>query len=230
VPRSLGPAADRFVIPPGGVCDPCNHWLGAQVDTPFVDRFDMRLTRALEGLRGRRAMPYLIESLDATMQLGVELEGGTARIQAARADPNPDGGLDIEIRPKQRDPADVVACTIRALWKIALGALWLLDAEAALDPSWDDLRCGVLGYPFRGYLLQRPFQAMVLRRIDVSVNPTQAESPMAMTFVCGGVVLAVPLAQGATVTAADVEKAGWEIHLSGSVAPNVVRLRVDPSE
>jgi len=230
VPRSLGSDADRFVIPPGGVCDPCNNWLGAQIDTPFVDRFDMRLTRALEGLRGRHGVPHLIEGLDATAQLEVELDGGTARIQAARAEPTPDGGLDIEVRPKQRDPADVVARTIRALWKIALGVLWLADARAALDPSWDHLRCGVMGYPFRGYLLQHPYQARVLRRIDVSVNPRDAQSPTAMSFVCGGVVLAVPMAQGATVAATDVETAGWQIYSSDSVAPNVVRLRLEPSD
>jgi HNH endonuclease len=52
IPRRLGPDADRFVLPAGVVCDPCNAFLGSQIDGPFVDRFDMRLTRRLEGPPG----------------------------------------------------------------------------------------------------------------------------------------------------------------------------------
>src|SRR5437879_5899500 len=70
IPRSLGPRTEDYVIPPGGVCDPCNNWLGAQVDAPFVDRFDIRLTRGLEKLRGRKgALPDVIDGRDATAKL-----------------------------------------------------------------------------------------------------------------------------------------------------------------
>lgn len=92
------------------------------------------------------------------------------------------------------------------------------------------MRCGVLGYSFSGYLLQRPFTAMRTRRIDVHVNAETPKSPVAMLFAVGGVVLAAPLAQGATVAHADVVAAGWDVYSSDAVAPNVVHLRLEPSE
>lgn len=229
IPRSLGPDTERFVIPPGGVCDPCNNWLGGQVDTPFVDRFDMRLTRALEGLRGRRgALPDLIEGREVVAKLDLDLDGAKVTMYASKVEETADGGLDIEIRPKVRDPPDVVARTIRALWKIALGCIYLTNRGEALDPRWDHLRRGVLGYPFAGYLLQRPFTAGITRRLDVNVNVADPESPIAMTFVLGGVALAVPIGLGATVARADVVRAGWEVRASDSVAPTTLRFRLEP--
>src|SRR5215217_697743 len=87
IPRSLGPKTDRFVLPQGVVCDPCNRFLGRQVDAPFVDRFDMRLTRRLEDLRGRSgAVPEVIEGRDVTAELNVDLDGAKVTLLAARAD------------------------------------------------------------------------------------------------------------------------------------------------
>ena len=50
---AFGSNTGDYVLKPGAVCDPCNHFLGRQVDSAFVGRFDLRLTRALEGARGR---------------------------------------------------------------------------------------------------------------------------------------------------------------------------------
>lgn len=121
IPRTFGPDTERFVIPPGGVCDPCNNWLGPQVDAPFADRFDMRLTRRLEGLRSRRgALPETIEGRNPTARLDLDLDGAKVTLFASSVTETPDGGLDIEIQPRVRDPSDVISRTIRALWKIAL--------------------------------------------------------------------------------------------------------------
>ncbi len=230
IPRSLGPRTEDYVIPPGGVCDPCNNWLGAQVDAPFVDRFDIRLTRGLEKLRGRKgALPDVIDGRDATAKLDLELEGAKVTLYAARVDPTEDGGLDIELRPTVRDPPDVVARTIRALWKIALGVMWLADRQAAMAPEWDHLRRGVLGTPFRGYLLQFPFTALITRRLDVNLRLNRPESPMAMSFVLGGVALAVPIAVGVQIDPQEVVAAGWEIYTTESVAPRSIHLRLEPS-
>ncbi len=231
VPRVLGPNTDQFTIPPGVVCDPCNSWLGRQVDAPFTDRFDIRLTRGLEGLRGRSGRPlHTIEGRDATALLELEIEGGKVEIYAARADPSPDGGLDIEIRPQQRDPPDVVARTIRALWKIALGAIWLRDGPEVLDPKYDALRLAVLGAPFNGYLLQAPFVVRVTRRLDVNVGIDRPENPWAMTFILGGVALAVPLTEGAPVRPKDAKEHGWEVRSTRATAPSSIRLRLEPTD
>jgi hypothetical protein len=96
IPRSLGPATNDYVIPPGGVCDPCNNWLGSQVDAPFVDRFDIRPTRGLEGLRGRTgSLPDIIDGRNATAKLDLEMEDAKVTLYAARVDETDDGGLDI---------------------------------------------------------------------------------------------------------------------------------------
>jgi hypothetical protein len=231
IPRSLGPATNDYVIPPGGVCDPCNNWLGSQVDAPFVDRFDIRLTRGLERLRGRKgSFPDIIDGRDATAKLDVELEGAKVTLYAANVDETEDGGLDIELRPTVRDPPDVIARTIRAMWKMALGAIWLADPERALSREWDHLRCGVLGYRFSGYLLQWPFTAIITRRMDVNINSEAPESPVAMSFVLGGVALAVPIAKGARIARDDVASAGWEVYTTESVPPTSVHLRLEPTE
>lgn len=230
IPRSLGPATDRYVIPPGVVCDACNHWLGRQVDAPFVDRFDMTFVRGLEGLRGRSgSAPLTIDGRNATARLDVQLDGAKVELYAAVAEETEDGGLDIEIRPTRADPADVVARTMRALWKIALGCIWLARGDEALDPRWDHLRHAILGAPFKGYLLQAPFVAMRTRSINVEISTERANNPMAVTFVMGGVALAVPLEQGVRISPPDVRRMGWDLHTTQSPAPRTVRLRLEPS-
>jgi hypothetical protein len=113
IPRSLGSETERFVIPPGGVCDPCNHWLGAQVDAPFVDRFDMRMTRALHEMRGRKGViPKVIESQSPTARFDVDIDGAKVTFYASVVTHMADGTLEIEIQPKIQDPPDVVARTI----------------------------------------------------------------------------------------------------------------------
>jgi len=229
IPRSLGPATDDYVIPPGGVCDECNNWLGGQVDAPFVDRFDIRLTRGLEQLRGRKGtLPDIIDGRNAMAKLEVEIEGAKVTLYAAKAEETSDGGLHIELQPTVRDPPDVTARTIRALWKIALGIMWLADRERALSREWDHLRCGILGYRFSGYLLQWPFTALITRRMDVNLSLETPESPTAMSFALGGVALAVPIANGARIARDDVTAAGWEVHTTDASAPQSVHVRLDP--
>lgn len=216
------------MIAAGGVCDECNQWLGRQIDAPFANRFDMKLTRGLERLRGRGGIPSVIEGRDATARLTIELDGRTVVVDAARADERDDGGLDIEVRPLERDPQDVVARTIRALWKIALGSAYLAHGRDALDPRWDHLRRAVLGAPFKGFLLQMPFTAQITRLLDVNVNLSAPADPEAMTFAMGGVAFAVPLADRTKITRATVRQAGWDIHTTDKPAPTRLLFRLQP--
>lgn len=217
-------------VAPGVVCDRCKNWLGQQVDAPFADRFDMKLTRGLERARGRTGrIPDLIDGHNAVARLDVEIDGAKVSLYVARADPWGDGGLEIELLPKLRDPPDVVARTIRALWKIVLESFWVLEPERAMSPDWDHLRHAVLGAPFKGYLLQAPFMAMVTRRLAVNANFDAPEDPCAMTFEMGGVALAVPLASGVKLVHADARCDGWEVHTTAATAPRTIHLRLDPS-
>jgi hypothetical protein len=230
VPRAFGTDADRFVIPPGGVCDRCNEWLGAEVDGPFVARFDVQLTRGLEQMTNRRGkLPDLIEGREPGAELLLDIDGARVKLLAS-AVATPDGGLDIALRPVARDPEDIVARTIRALWKMALGAMYLSDAVSALDRRWDHLRHAVLGAPFRGYLLQLPFRASRSGHLRISVDSNQPESPIAMVFSLGGLGFALPIAPGASLPAKTAIDAGWEVHPSSERARHVVRLRLDPDD
>jgi len=230
VPRAFGADADRFVIPPGGVCDRCNEWLGAEVDGPFVARFDVQLTRGLEQMTNRRGkLPDLIEGREPKGELLLDIDGARVKLLSS-AVATPDGGLDIELRPVVRDPEDIVARTIRALWKIALGAMYLSDAVSALDRRWDHLRHAVLGAPFQGYLLQLPFRASRSGHLRISVDVNQPESPVAMVFSLGGLGLALPIAPGASLPAKTAIDAGWEVHPSSERPRHVIRLRLDPDD
>lgn len=231
VPRNFGPDTDRFVLPPGVVCDRCNHWLGRQVDGPFADRFDMKVSRALEELSGRvGAPPVEIKGRDVTSRLDVESEGRKVTLFASRVERSPEGHVDIEVRPVQRSPHDILARTLRALWKITLGCPWLARGDESLDPRWDHLRRVVLGAPMRGYVLQQPFSFMVTRRLAIEIDANDPTDPCAIIFALGGVVLAAPIAPGRKVSIDEVRAQGWEIWRTDRPASDVVHLRLEDAQ
>jgi hypothetical protein len=220
----------RWIIPPGGVCDDCNAWLGNQVDAPFIHRFDLTLARALGGVAGRSGRVQTIKGRDATAQLDVTIDGQNVRIFASKAEPTEDGGLDIEVRPEIRDPPDIVLRTVRALWKMGLGGLWHADRELALEPRWDHLRLGALGHAFTGYLLQRPMTVAPIERVHLDVRIETEEDPGSITFLAGGVVLSAPVMPGRPISGSELASAGWEIQSTKDRARDVIHLRLEPSE
>ena len=231
IPAAFGLAqTERWIIPAGGVCNHCNRWLGTQVDAPLIHRFDLTLARALGGVAGRGGRVRVIQGRNATARLDVTIGGQDVQLFASRAEPTHDGGLDIEIRPETRDPPDIVRRTVRALWKMALGATWHADHQLALDPRWDHLRLGVLGHPFRGYLLQQPMVVAPIERVHLDVRLETSGDPGAVTFVAGGVVLSAPLMPGHRVPASDLVAAGWEIQSTEDRARDVIHLRLDPND
>jgi HNH endonuclease len=231
IPAAFGLAQTaRWIIPPGGVCDDCNSFLGNQVDAPFVHRFDLTLARALGGVVGRQGRIHTIKGRDATAQLDVSIDGEAVRIFASRAEPTEDGGLDIEIRPETRDPPDIVLRTVRALWKMGLGGLWHADREIALESRWDHLRLGALGHPFTGYLLQQPMVAAPIKQVHLDVRLETDDDPGSITFLAGGVILSAPIMPKRPVSGAELSSAGWEIRSTKDPAQDVVHLRLEPDE
>lgn len=231
IPAAFGlPQTKQWIIPPGTVCDACNGWLGAQVDAPFTHRFDLTLARALGGVAGRAGRIDLIDGRNATAVVDLTVGGRTVKLFASKAEQTADGGLEFEVQPKTRDPQDVVARTIRALWKMALGALWHGDPPTALGSDWDHLRVGALGHPLKGYVLQRPMVVQPIERVHLNVSGQTAKDPGLITFVAGGVILAAPLTPGHEVDGRDLIDAGWEIHSTDDRAPNKIRLRLHPHD
>lgn len=231
IPAAFGLAqTNRWIIPPGGVCNDCNAWLGSQVDAPFIHRFDLTLARALGGVAGRNGRIRTIKGRATTAQLDVSIDGHKVRVFASRAEPTEDGGLDIEIRPETRDPPDIVLRTVRALWKMGLGALWHADRELALEPRWDHLRLGALGHPFIGYLLQRPMTVVPIKRVHLDVQLQTDADPGSITFLAGGVILSAPIMPGRPVPASELASAGWEIQSTKDRAREVIHLRLEPDD
>lgn len=224
----FGDVSETAVIPIGGVCDICNSWLGRQVDAPFTDRFDITIMRALHMCRGRSGLTPKLESRDAIAEATIEVDGRAAQVQLSSLTKNADGGCEFEIRPKQLDPEDIVARTVRAMWKMALGLTWLYSPGEALRPEWDPLRRAVLGYPFSGFLLQRRFVIGVSNEFFVHADLNQPHEAMAMRFGFGGVRFAVPLKPGKLIQNKEFEDQGWDVLSTRSKAPKVVRLRLDP--
>jgi hypothetical protein len=65
--------------------------------------------------------------------------------------------------------------------------------------------------------------------MDVSLSLEAPESPVAMSFVLGGVALSVPIAHGAQIARDDVTAAGWEAYTTDASAPKSVHLRLEPT-
>jgi hypothetical protein len=194
IPAAFGSNTVAYVLECGAVCDPCNHFLGRQVDSAFTGRFDIRLTRALEGARGRGGIIHIVEGRPPhSAIIDVNLGEGSVRMHAAKVQDDENGTF-FEIRPKDREPTDIVSRSARALWKMALAAIWREDPARALDPQWDPIRCAVLGHLFSGYLLSRQFMAIRTGRLDLAVDIEHPQRPLAVHFRYGGVEHRPPVA------------------------------------
>lgn len=229
VPRRLCGRSEEHVLPPGVVCDPCNHFVGKQVEAPFTDRFDIALTRGLEGIPDRHGNVLdLIDGHSPTSRLDVQAEAGGPTVQLFASTTEHADGLDIEIRPKHPEPPDIVARTFRALWKIALGAIYMgHGSDAALAPRWDHLRQVVLGQPFKGFVAQAPFEATTSGELKVGVDITRPADWTAVTFVLGGVALAVPLDPGAKASRDEVRRCGWDVKPTDAPPDSRILLRLE---
>ncbi|HEV7943825.1 MAG TPA: hypothetical protein VGP17_13635 [Solirubrobacteraceae bacterium] len=234
VQRAFGRAADKYILRPGAVCDPCNHFLGLQVDSRFTSRYDISLIRGLEGWAGRSGPIKEIECRElATARLDIEIKQGVAvAMYVNECVDLPGGGFRAKVRPRHPEPA--VALTLRALWKIALGVMYgYLGPDCALDPQWDSLREAVLGAPFSGYLIQAPFRAIIDGEIRVNIEPQMPESPSAVMFKVGGVLLSAPLAPG-TMPPDDEEMRslkgeGWTLLTTADPPPKELFFELEPT-
>jgi hypothetical protein len=149
VQRAFGKAADRFILRPGAVCDPCNEFLGRHVDSQFTRRYDITLIRGLEGWAGRGGPITEIEGREPTVRLDVEVKPGVRVAMFANEFKHlSGGGFRARVEPKHPEPS--VAVSVRGLWKIATGVMYGgLGPGAALDPRWTrfERRCSVSPSP-----------------------------------------------------------------------------------
>jgi hypothetical protein len=231
VPRALGEHTDEYVLGPGAVCDLCNGFLGRQVDAPFTHRYDIALTRGLEGLSARSGRLEELQSVAPIARVDVEVKPGiSVAMFVDKFEHLPNGGFRVHVQPKRAAPDDMVARTVRALWKIALGVLrGYQGPSVALDPRWDGLREAVLGAPFTSYLLQAPFRAIATTSMNVNLE-LRADPPM-ITFQYGGVLLAAPLVPN-TSPPSDVSqfiKDGWTLLTTGDRSPRVLVFELEPT-
>jgi hypothetical protein len=233
VQRAFGRAADRYVLRPGAVCDPCNEFLGRHVDSRFMRRYDITLIRGLEGWPGRGGPIKEIECRNPTARLDIEIKPGVRVAMFANdVEHLPSGGFRARVEPRHPEPS--IGLTVRALWKIALGVMYGgLGPKAALDPKWDSLREAILGAPFSSYLLQAPFRAVIDGKIDINIEPQTPNIPAAVTFKVGGVVLAAPLAVNTQPPDDDqmreLLRDGWSLSRTESTPTRELWFELEPS-
>jgi hypothetical protein len=233
VQRAFGRAADKYILRPGAVCDPCNHFLGLQVDSRFTSRYDISLIRGLEGWAGRAGPIKEIECREPTARLDIKIKEDVAVAMYVNEFVElPNGGFRVRVRPLHPEPA--VTLTLRAMWKIALGVMYgYLGPRFALDPQWDSLREAVLGAPFSGYLIQAPFRAIIDGEMKIDIEPQAPESPSAVMFKVGGVLLAAPLVPN-TIPPDDEEmrrlkSEGWTVLTTADSPPKELFFELEPT-
>jgi hypothetical protein len=233
VQRAFGRAADKYKLRPGAVCDTCNFFLGRNVDSRFVHRYDISLIRGLEGWPGRSGALREIECHKPTAPLDIEIKPDVKVAMFVNDfEKLPNGGFRVRTRPKHPEPP--VALTIRALWKIALGVMYgYLGPRFALDPQWDSLRDAILGAPFSGYLIQAPFRAIIDGQLNVSINPQTPQSPSAVVFRVGGVILGTPLVTGASPPddgeMQKLRSEGWTVLTINDQPPKDLFFELEPT-
>lgn len=233
VQRAFGRAADKCILRLGAVCDPCNFFLGRQVDSRFTRRYDISLIRGLEGWPGRGATVKEIECREPTARRDMEIKPGVRlALFVNEFVETPDGGFRARVRPRRPEPEG--ALTLRALWKIALGVMYgYLGPQFALDPQWDALREAILGGPFSGYLIQAPFRAVINGELNINIEPQTPEWPSAVTFHVGGVVLAAPLVPDTTPPDDDQMKElrseGWTLMTTDDAPPKELFFELEPT-
>jgi len=151
---------DELVLPPGVVCDRCNHGPLARADRSLVDFPVVQMLRAERGIPTKKGKPVQAQFRDATLywtgpgDLTVESKKERGPVMRDLG-----GGRFTTGELKSTSP--VKDATFRniahAVWKMAIEWLYvLLGPAAGFDPVFDPVRHAILGTGDRtGWLLTR---------------------------------------------------------------------------
>jgi hypothetical protein len=157
VPAGLGKHLD-IVLPRGAVCEPCNNYLGRQVDEALVHLFEVQLIRGyyrVPDRRGRRIKSIPLRngtiSFPDDGPMKVEVHGDEHFVEG-------DESVTVTAIAKRQRSGDQFRRAARALMKMGLCLVCYGHGhQAALESSWNRLRRIIGGAPYEGYVLMGSF-------------------------------------------------------------------------
>jgi len=215
IPESLGNT--EFILPPGVVCDRCNHGRLADLDRVLCEFKPISFRRTM------LSVPSKTGKVPTTRFLTGHVESPEPGVVAF----TPSGGKDMirevargeegvtlrmELAGGPRMTQSYASSLARSLLKVGLGLAWLDLGEGTMDPSFDHVRDIVLGAPRAGYIaIGRGVDGPPFDGVSVTHNPERVGDEMRFIVVANifGVEMATdsrrpgpqpPIAEVADVT------------------------------
>lgn len=154
VPESLGNT--EKVLPPGVVCDPCNHGICSQLDEALINFPPVALLRTTHGIRSKSGKPPKTAfdngtiSSDGDGNVFLQLDSEKWTTPAA---PTGDGRVEWQFTSQMSGMTPKrFALVHRALVKVTMELAWLDHGEIMLDAHFDRERRLVMQGGHAGYI------------------------------------------------------------------------------
>lgn len=176
------------------MCEPCNNYLGRQVDEALVHLFEVQLIRGFHRVpdhQGRRIKEVPLRngniSFPDDMPIRVDVHG-EGHVEKRK------GSVRVKTISKRRRSGDQWRRTTRALMKMGLGLICYGSGhDVALDPEWDRLRAVIAGESYEGYLLIGEFDIFKTPHLNASLSSDLPGMSLAARLSFGGLDLIADL-------------------------------------
>jgi hypothetical protein len=149
LPEGLGNT--ELILPPGVVCDPCNHGPLSTVEQTFLDFTPIALIRVTRGVPTKTGAPATVKLGNATVRhtgpndVGIWVDNPKSVTKTPM-------GFKAHLLGRSGTPRYVAAIT-RFFFKVALELMYAdLGQEKVLSSKYDEVRRIALGSPYNGYL------------------------------------------------------------------------------
>jgi hypothetical protein len=155
IPECLGNTT--IVLPPGVVCDQCNHGPLARLDKAVCEFKPVSFRRSQLGVPSKSGKVPSTSMSNGKVEFRdgaplVSIEGGQAFTVLDRHDDGTPSRFRLEWQANPPMTPRLASTLARGLLKMGLGLAWLRCGEDVLDPRLDHVRSIILGGPHAGYL------------------------------------------------------------------------------
>lgn len=196
VPAGLGKHLD-IVLPRGAVCEPCNNYLGRQVDEALVHLLEVQLIRGLHRVPDRRgrlmgSIPLKNGkiSFPDDFPMKIEVHGDGHSVEG-------DESVTVTVIANRQRSGDQFRRAARALLKMGLCLVCYGQGhQAALAPGWNRLRRIIGGAPYEGYVLMGQFDIFKPPHMRANLMTDVPGIEAAAQLQFGGLDLIVDLEPG----------------------------------
>jgi hypothetical protein len=151
---------DEHVLPPGVVCDRCNHEILSGADEALVNFEPIMLLRAERGLGTKAGKPVIAKFGDTkivwTAPGTMEVAAKSPKVLRGMREFDPERGVPGKLNLATSGPLTEkrISRMVRSIWKCGLEFLYLDQGpEVAFDPALDDVRRAILDERSDGWAL-----------------------------------------------------------------------------